>query len=387
MSTRAVHAAYYVAHTAKSLLWTAGDLATIYALVSLYGVDPEQAGWLFLIGLAANALADWAVGIWLDRHPERAAGLAAAGLIVASLAFPFTMLAAPLGWRALLAATLVFRLSYAAYDVPHNALLSRLAEATGAATRLSRGRTLGTGAAAALVGLGLHNANSASQLPWFTVALAGAAMLGGMALMPLLARLSVSPPAEARTAEPALPWRFLGGSLIGIVALGVLAKAILHLPAGIARADAGTIVILLIGGRTVAALLPMAFADARRGLRLLSGIYVGGAIAVVPLLWAGGWVLPIILGLLLGATNLVGWALLPLLARGARSYGLYTMASKLALGVAGIGMAAALGGGATFAPERLNALAAITIAACILTALLLFRRGLTGPASQGASVA
>jgi Na+/melibiose symporter-like transporter len=136
MNPRVVHAAYYIAHIAKSLLWTATDLVAIYALVSLFGLDPARAGWLFLIGLMANAGGDLAVGTWLDRRPGDARGLAMGGLVIAALSFPLTVLAVPFGWPALLAATLAFRLGYAAYDVPHNALLSRLAIDPRSALRL-----------------------------------------------------------------------------------------------------------------------------------------------------------------------------------------------------------------------------------------------------------
>ncbi|MEG3125925.1 MFS transporter [Sphingomonas sp. GB1N7] len=383
VSPRGIHTAYYVAHTAKSLLWTASDLVTIYALVKLHGLDPGFAGWIFLIGLAMNALADLAVGAWLDRHPEGTPRLAGAGLAIAALAFPLTVLAAPLGWSALLAATFVFRIGYAAYDVPHNALLSQLAKDARATTRLSRGRTLGTGAAAAAVGLGLHLIDGAAGIAWLLWGLSTAALLGGMALLPLLVRSPAAQRSSAMAAGPGLPWRFLTASLLGIVALGAFAKGVLHLPATVSHAGVGMTLILLTAGRTAAALLPLRFIDARRGLLLLAAWYLGAAMFVVPLLRLGGWMLPLGLGLMLGMTNLIGWALLPLLARGARSYGLYTMASKLALGAAGLAMTATLGRGTTFAADGLYMLIASVILACAAAAILLVMPRLTGRSSAG----
>lgn len=371
MNRLAVHTAYYVAHTAKSLLWTAGDLVTIYALVSRYRIDPDTAGWLFLTGLAVNALADFAVGVWLDRHPAGTPRLAGAGLTLAAMAFPFTILAAPCGVAALLAATLAFRLGYAAYDVPHNALLSRLGATATAATRLSRGRTIGTGVAAGLVGLGWWRMSEAKNLPWLLAALALAAWLGGMMVIP---RLRHAVPPAGTTAPgtgPDLPWTFLLASLLGIVALGAVAKALLHLPATLRHPPAGLLLVLLTGGRTLAALLPLSFGDARRGQRALAACYAGAVPAIPVLLWCGGAAAPLAIGLLLGSTNLIGWAVLPLLARGPRSYGLYTMASKLALGGAGVAMTTALGRLPTFAPGGILWLAGGTTGACLLAALLL----------------
>lgn len=326
-----------------------------------------------MIGLAANAGADWLVGRWLDRRPRDAPILAGAGLAIAAASFPATMLAAPVGWFALLAATFVFRIGYAAFDVPHNALLSRLATSPEAATRLSRGRTLGTGAATALVGYGLSHANGPATLPVLLRSLAGASVAGGLLLVPLLRRMPIALSVITVSGALALPWRFLAGSLIGIVALNALGKAISHLPIGVPHPDAGVILIWLTIGRTAAALLPIGLGDAYRGERLLGGLYAGGALIVVPLLWAGGWPLPLLLGVLLGAANLVGWALLPLLAGGPRSYGLYTMASKLALGAAGLGMTTALGARPSFSGENLAALAAGATIASVLAAALLWR--------------
>lgn len=385
MSPAQVHGAYYAAHVGKSLLWTASDLVTIYALVSLYGVDPALAGWLFLIGLAANAGADLAVGVWLDRRPGGTPRLAAGGMLVATLAFPSTVVAAPFGWGALLAATLVFRLGYAAYDVPHNALLSRLAADLPAATRLSRGRTLGSGAAAALVGTGLHLLGDRGSIPWLLGGLAAAALVGGAAVLPLLARTSAAPSRGDAGHAPRLPWRFLAGSVAGIVALAALGKGVMHLPPTVAGPDAGTMLVLLTAGRTVTALLPLAMPDARRGLRLLAGLYAGAALAGPAMLAVGGMALPFLLGTMLGVTNLIGWALLPRLARGAGGYARYTMVSKLALGGAGLAMTAALAGQSSFTVTGLTILADGTAAGCLLAALLLMPLRLTSRLARGAT--
>lgn len=142
---------YCAAHFGKSLLWTASDLLTLYVLVTLYRMDPVVAGALFLVALGANAVADLGVGVWIDRHPRHGAMLATMALAVSAASFPATMLLAPQRGFAVLTAMLVFRIAYAGYDVPHNALMARLASEPEQATWLSRGRTIGTGLAGSAV--------------------------------------------------------------------------------------------------------------------------------------------------------------------------------------------------------------------------------------------
>ncbi|MGN7998929.1 hypothetical protein [Sphingomonas sp. 22176] len=369
LSPHASHGAYYAAHIGKSLLWTASDLVTIYALVSLFAVDPVLAGWLFLVGLAANALADLCVGAWLDRYPQQTRRVAGGGLTAAAMIFPMTILAATYGSAALVATTLAFRSCYAAYDVPHNAMLTRLAAtAAGTATRLSRGRTIGTGIAAGLVGLALSRWRDAASLPVMLWLLAGAALILGAALLPLLPRATAMQAVAAVPTGPGLPRGFLVGSLIGIVALGALTKAMLQLPTTVAHPDAGTTVLLLTGGRMLAALVPLDVRDARRGLILLASLYVLATPVMTMLLRLEGWPMILALGLLLGCTNLVDWTLLPLLARGAGSYGFYTMAAKFALGGAGLAMTAALGDHTTFAPDAFATFVAVLLVACAVAA-------------------
>ncbi|WP_242098691.1 hypothetical protein [Sphingomonas sp. CROZ-RG-20F-R02-07] len=376
LAPRTIHAAYYAAHIGKSLLWTASDLVTIYALVTLFGVDPALAGWLFLGGLAVNAFADLFVGDWLDRHPRQTRAVAGIGLAGTAMVFPLTILTAPSGSAALIAATLAFRLCYAAYDVPHNAMLTRLAAtAAGAATRLSRGRTVGTGIAAGAVGLALSRWRDALSLPVMLWLLAGAALILGSALLPLLPRAAALRAAATSPIGPGLPTGFLVGSLIGIVALSALTKAMLQLPPAIANPGAGTTVLLLTGGRMLAALVPFGVRDARRGLTLLASLYLIAIPIMAQLLRLEGWPMILAIGLLLGSTNLVDWTLLPLLARGARSYGFYTMAAKLALGGAGLAMTAALGNHTTFAPGAFAAFVAGVLAACALAAWCVWPRG------------
>ncbi|WP_294242217.1 hypothetical protein [uncultured Sphingomonas sp.] len=83
MTSRRAWATYVTAHVGKSLLWSGSDLLTLYLLVSVYG-------------LAANALADFAVGNHLARRPHHAGPIAAAALVLSGISFPTTVLLAPM---------------------------------------------------------------------------------------------------------------------------------------------------------------------------------------------------------------------------------------------------------------------------------------------------
>ncbi len=359
--------AYAVAHFGKSLLWTASDLLTLYLLVSVYAVDPIVAGALFLAGLAANAGADLGVGIWLEKRPHHAMPLAAAALVLAAFSFPATVLLAPHGPWWLLAATLAFRVSYAGCDVPHNALLTRLGSEPARATWLARWRTIGT-ALASLAAAWVASSDAVAIAP-LLCGIAVAALVVGSAMVPLLAAFPLDASPYRSGTAVGLPLPFLAASIIGIVALGALAKAVLHLPTA---ASGTSVLMLLIAGRTLSAVLPIRIGLPHRGLMLLAAAY-GAAAAVAAgfaLGAAPGMLMLVLLGLSLGATNLVGWALLPAMADGPRGYGLYTMASKLALGAAGLALAGGLGRSPAFSPAGFAGFAWGVAAACIVAALL-----------------
>lgn len=376
MIWRRAWALYSVAHFGKSLLWTASDLLTLYLLVSVYAVDPLIAGALFLAGLTVNALADFAVGIWLDRHPRHAAGLAVGALPLAALAFPATILMTPYGVWALLAATLTFRIAYAGCDVPHNALLTRLGDRPVRAVRLARGRTLGTALASLLAAWVASGTDRGAVAPMLW-GIAAAGSLISAAMLPLLVRFRLAGGAARRDHAPWLPLPFLLASVIGIVALGALGKAVLHLPAGTQAAGGGTTILtLLILGRTASALIPIRTGAPQQGLASLAWSWIAAAMVSAGFVWNAGAAMLMLLGLAMGVTNLIGWSLLPTLASGPRGYGLYTMTSKLALGSAGLALAGGLGRTPIFTPAAFAGFALAVAAACGVAALVI-RTGLT----------
>lgn len=378
MIWRRACASYGAAHFGKSLLWTGSDLLPLYLLVTVYRVNPMTAGLLFLTGLAVNALADFGVGSWLARHPRHAAALAGGSLMVSGLSFPATVLLAPYGPWPLLAATLTFRMTYAGCDVPHNALLSQLGDTPARAISLTRCRTVGTALASLLAAGAIAMGSKAADAP-FLLGIAGGGALVGSAMIPLL--ISVPPTSRASPSTalqaPALPMPFLVASVIGIVALGALSKAVLHLPSAWSNGYDGTsILTVLIIGRTASAMLPIRLRTVRHGFWLLGATYAVAVIIAVGFVWSAGPGMLVMLGLALGASNLIGWAILPVLNVEPRGYGLYTMTSKLALGATGLALAGGLGRNPTFTPAGYVIFVLATALACAVTAVTLVR-GLT----------
>ena len=343
-------------------------------LVTLYGMTPVVAGAIFLAALGVNALADLGVGVWLDHHPRHGPALATAALLVSAASFPATMLLAPYGASAVLAAMLVFRVAYSGYDVPHNALMTQISPTPAGSAWLSRGRTIGTGIAAFAIALGARGLLDRHSVPLVLWSIAGVAGVIGLALVPVLRAHPFGRRPRMASHRFGLPLAFLLASVLAIVALGTLAKGVLHLRTGLTPIAAGDTLLLLTAGRTASALLPLRIVDARRGLLLLGLAYLLAAGIAAMFAWQAGTLALLLLGLAMGGTNLIGWALLPSFASGARGYGVYTMASKLALGLAGLVLAVGLGAAPVFAPGAFAPFAIMVALACVAAAAIVSTR-------------
>lgn len=377
------YAAYCTAHVGKSLLWAASDLLTLYVLVTFYGMTPFVAGAIFLAALIANALADLGVGTWLDRRPHHGPALATAALLVSAASFPATMLLAPYGAGAVLAAMLVFRIAYSGYDVPHNALMTQLAPTLAGSAWLSRGRTVGTGLAGFAIALGARGVLDRQSVPLVLWLIAGVACVIGMALIPVLRKHAIEQRPLVASHRFGLPLAFLAASVLAVVALGTLAKAVLHVRTGLAPIATGDTLLLLTAGRMASALLPLRIVNARRGLLLLVLAYLLAGVIAALIAWHAGTLALLLLGLAVGGTNLIGWALLPSFASGARGYGIYTMASKLGLGMTGLVLAVGLGAAPVFAPGAFSPFAMMVATACVAAAIVL--TGLTSRSGRALS--
>ncbi len=122
---------YGAAHFGKSLLWYVSELFFAFYLTEIAGIDPQLTGVVLGIGLAASAAIDLLVG-WQLRggvDSARTAGSIQAAGAVASASFLLAVfltdhLPPTLRFGYAIAIGLSFRIAYALFDIPQNALLS-----------------------------------------------------------------------------------------------------------------------------------------------------------------------------------------------------------------------------------------------------------------------
>lgn len=404
--------AYALSHLGKSLLWTGGDALTLFLLVRYIGMAPVTAGGLFMILLLWNALCDVGVGRWLDHRGARGRPLLpilAMAVPVACLAFPFSLVA-PGGAIWVLGCGLVFRTAFAVFDVPHNALLVRLADTPANGVRLAQLRSLGSGVAAILIGLLAIPMLAATppSKPVLGAILLGLAVVSGGLMIPYLALAAgfdrtpvVASPAASRLRPPptgALTALFVASS-IGMVAMGAISKVVPHLDLSSTRWAGAALLILMIG-RVSAVVIAGPFVARLGARRALVAAYAGTAAFILALpaaLAVGGgaalvWIW--LIGTAIGMIAVVSWIQLPALARAAPVaaesdrallFGLFTMTSKIALGASGLLFVLAFGsplvGGleGLVAPEGLLRLCIAASAVSVIAAVIVAGSGAARP--------
>lgn len=387
-------AAYIAAHFGKSLLWVAADTLGLYILIVAHGMAPDVAGRLFFVALAWNALCDPLVARWMDARARRGRDMAlVAGIAgpAAALAFVASLLVAPLGVGGVLATMIVFRTAYALYDVPHNALIAPLVRAGADPLTLARGRTLATGLAALAVGvmavpmLG-RTAAAPMAIIGFAIGLACAAALIGLLVVPLLRDHVAGAAIDMRSvrSDRMSMALVIVATLVGVVMLGALSKALLLPASGIAlswpatrwgspdaaiAAIAPTLLLLTLGRLAAAVPMPR-WLTRDDGWTMLAATYL--LLAIVTLAMLDGPVLFTIflLGYGMGNANLIAWTLLATLARGALPFGLFTMLSKVALGGSGLMVVAFLHGGTAFDGAGFRYLTAATALSTLMSGFL-----------------
>ncbi|WP_145752873.1 MFS transporter [Nitrospirillum amazonense] len=149
----AVWRAYSVGHYGKSLIWYSSELLFAYFLTEACGLPPRAMGAVLAVSLVINGATDMVMGHMLRRRAATvpaAARLHFLGSVLAGAALLLFLATGlvPAGWRILyaLGTGLLFRLTYALYDVPQNAVLGMVA-GDRARTALSALRFVGAGLA------------------------------------------------------------------------------------------------------------------------------------------------------------------------------------------------------------------------------------------------
>lgn len=149
---------YARAHFGKSLLWCLGELVFAYFLTEVAGLSGWAMAMVMSAGMTANAGIDMLIGQHLARRPITLAeagqaqmtGVSASAAALLMLFFT-SFVPAPLRTGYALLTMLVFRASYALYDVPQNTMLSLGTADAAGRQRVSALRLLLSGAASLTV--------------------------------------------------------------------------------------------------------------------------------------------------------------------------------------------------------------------------------------------
>jgi len=162
--TRAFGYVYGAAHLGKSLTWYFSELLFAYFLTEFCGLKALTMGQVLAASFIFSAVVDPIVGQSLGRRAQsvrQASRLQAMGAIISGvslLLFSATgFVQGPLRFGYALCASCAFRLAYAFYDVPQNAILSLVTAPPTVRMGLSAIRIVGSGVATLVVALTAAN--------------------------------------------------------------------------------------------------------------------------------------------------------------------------------------------------------------------------------------
>lgn len=150
---------YGLAHFGKSLFWYASEILFAYYLSEVAGLSTRAMGWTLALGFAVGAAADLAVAKGFRAHfreARSAARFQTWGALLSSVfiwgLFASAFVPVPVRLGYVLVVGVAFRIAYAAYDLPQNALLSLGTADSHARSRVSAARAFYSGCAALVVG-------------------------------------------------------------------------------------------------------------------------------------------------------------------------------------------------------------------------------------------
>jgi Na+/melibiose symporter-like transporter len=298
---RAFGYVYGAAHLGKSLTWYFSELLFAYFLTEFCGLEARAMGWVLAASFLFSAAVDPLVGIGLGRIVRsvgRASDLQAPGALVSGLSlllFSATGFA-PAPWRFAyaLATSCVFRLAYAFYDVPQNAILSLASAAPSARMRLSAIRVGCSGFAALVVALtaarliGSDPRVGAGRFLWVSLVFAALGLASAFALC-VTAGGDAPPPPSAppmqsdggEASPPGGGWRLtaiLGVIAIVSAALGVFVRLEAYFSRAVLADATSRMIVLGLMALSSMASQPLWMWIARR--RTFPTAFVAAALAV-----------------------------------------------------------------------------------------------------------
>lgn len=373
---------YGAAHFGKSLFWYSSELLFAFFLTEHAGLPPAQMGLVLVSGFLVSAIIDVSMGLslqrWLQDAPT-AGRLQVAGAALSSVALAATFLVVWLPADARFAAAIglgiAFRLAFATYDIPQNALMSLATIDRETRLRVASTRIWFSGAAtllvAASVGPMIAQAGSADG-PWFllgfslafsVVAILAAAMLAAQLARGRTVRGAASPSQAPSTSNGWRPsrafWLLVAVSVVTTMFTPAFAKLEAYFAAFTLQSASwgGTIMIAMALGIVAGQPMWVKLARTRSSARVMTLAAVA-QIAGLAGFWFVGAEVPLasaaaafVFGLGNGGVGTVQWhAFSDLVAREAPrdaglAYGLFVGSGKLGLAAGAALIAGALTAG------------------------------------------
>jgi Na+/melibiose symporter-like transporter len=208
-------AIYGFAHLGKSLFWYTSELLFAYFLTEFVGLSVGDMGIVIASGLLVSAAIDVGVGLGLNRQlrDQVSAGkwqLIGAALCSAALMLVFLGAWLPVEWRFAyaVAAGIAFRLGFASYDIPQNALMALATADAESRLRIASTRIWFSGAATLVVATTIGPLVARREQPAGILLLLGLGILFAVVAVIsawLLARVLVGRAHQPAPAHPPAP--------------------------------------------------------------------------------------------------------------------------------------------------------------------------------------
>jgi len=208
---------YGLAHFGKSLFWYSSEILFAYFLTELVGLASSQMGSVLAVGFLVSAAIDVAMGLGLRRRlaaPGAAGRLQLIGAILSSVAlasvFAGALTPPDLRYVHAIVAGIGFRVAFALYDIPQNALMSLATLDEASRLRLASTRIFFSGLATLTVAAAVGPMVASSERGGGpTVLLATTAAFATIAIISaaFLARLMPVAAIPTAPSKPLSPWR------------------------------------------------------------------------------------------------------------------------------------------------------------------------------------
>lgn len=223
--SRSLTYAYAGAHFGKSLFWYASEILFAYFLTEVGQIPVRYMGLILAVGYFSGTAADLGLGLLLRQrlsHVLQTCRLQCLGAVLSALTLVLLFLCTyvPPAWSApyALLTGIAFRVAYALYDLPQNALLSLATKDADSRSRISSLRIFFSGTASLLIASAiaplLTSRISTGQPARFLLLVLGlslAAIISALALLRAMRKAGPFPELPSAPAPRPGWWRSLRG--------------------------------------------------------------------------------------------------------------------------------------------------------------------------------